>query len=492
MPFVFEVPTTLEALHDMIANHAATGKDASLMIKRIHATNSVRLDRRNLEKMQNFYDVLLRRFIAVGDAIHNSGGGGPELGRFQQLDELTKVLYTMAQDSPVCAGAVWGRRVGVLQNAHAKRLRDAAFVGVREETDGGDNGSAWPSTGVILLLRAVGHIFPVTDHRHPVVTPVLLMLGQMLAHTPVRSVQDVVTGVLCSALLLEYTREAKRIVPEAMAFLSAVLCLYAPPQDDTLQYPVRSLEVASQFPFFKILRESASKFDSKEAPPLSFERKQMEDPCTAAAAILYSTLHLIESCATNLSGSVNDSEPELFSNVTMSLLALKPSYKKLPLPKLLVDKVASTATVLSATCKLDMARKPLQRRATSTVPVIKSLAPRMEDPSKYSMSKDKGKDAKQAAIDRTRREFKREKKAVARELRLDGAIIENERRLEKERKDNSAREKRQKNFAWLENEQATMNQQVRLGGGLLKGGGVGAAKAKVATAKMGIKKGGRF
>jgi nucleolar protein 14 len=37
-----------------------------------------------------------------------------------------------------------------------------------------------------------------------------------------------------------------------------------------------------------------------------------------------------------------------------------------------------------------------------------------------------------------------------------------------------------------------MNQQVRLGGELLKGGGIGAAKAKVKSAQMGIKKGGKF
>jgi nucleolar protein 14 len=37
-----------------------------------------------------------------------------------------------------------------------------------------------------------------------------------------------------------------------------------------------------------------------------------------------------------------------------------------------------------------------------------------------------------------------------------------------------------------------MNQQVRLGGDLIKGGGMGAAKAKVKSAKMGIKKGGKF
>ena len=37
-----------------------------------------------------------------------------------------------------------------------------------------------------------------------------------------------------------------------------------------------------------------------------------------------------------------------------------------------------------------------------------------------------------------------------------------------------------------------MNEQVRQGGGLLKGGGTGLARAKAATGKMGIKKGGKF
>jgi nucleolar protein 14 len=44
----------------------------------------------------------------------------------------------------------------------------------------------------------------------------------------------------------------------------------------------------------------------------------------------------------------------------------------------------------------------------------------------------------------------------------------------------------------LEGEAATLNQQVALGGGLLKGGGIGAAKAKARSGKLGIKKGGKF
>jgi hypothetical protein len=56
IPFVFEVPTTLDALHDLIAKYASTGDDASLIIHCIHATNSVRLNHKNKERMQTFYD----------------------------------------------------------------------------------------------------------------------------------------------------------------------------------------------------------------------------------------------------------------------------------------------------------------------------------------------------------------------------------------------------------------------------------------------------
>jgi nucleolar protein 14 len=192
MPFVFEVPTTLEALHELIGEHAKTGEEASLVIQRIYASNSVRLDRRNMEKMQNFYDVVLRRFIAVGDAIHQSGDGGSELGRYRQLDSLTKILYSMAQDAPDSAGAVWARLLGILQNAQSKRLRDAEM----EQED--DEFSACPSTGVFLMLRALGHVFPVSDKRHYVVTPALLLLGQFLAHTPVYFWSDLT--------MVEYTK----------------------------------------------------------------------------------------------------------------------------------------------------------------------------------------------------------------------------------------------------------------------------------------------
>jgi nucleolar protein 14 len=475
----------LESLHEMIAKFATTGKDASTIIQRIHRAHSVRLDRRNGEKMQNFYDVILRRFLAVGDAIFASGDGGEELGRYEQLTCLIKVMYTMAQDSPDRAGAVWSRRIGIFQNAHAKRLRDSDFLQEEEE----ELITAWPSTGTFLLFRALGHVFPVTDKRHFVVTPAILLLGQMVAQTPVNSSYDVALGVLCSGLLLEYTKDAQRVVPEALGFLSGVIRLFSP---NPGHFALPSLEAAYNLPVIKLLRErvSEAKMYDGGLPALELESDfLMDDSPDLSVAILSASLDLIERYTQALQGSFSlSAETELLSEVSDSILSLRTK----GFPEALKKKVAATASVIAEACP--SSRTPVRRRAgASTVQAaIKSLAPRMEDPERYSMSKDKGKKSVQTAIDRTRREYKREHKAIASELRKDGAFIENERRTEQTKKDEKERAKRQKNFIWLEGEQASMNQQVRLGGGLLKGGGMAAAKAKVASAKLGIKKGGKF
>jgi len=488
MPFVFEVTTTLDGLHEVIARYATKGEDASTIIERMYKANSVRLDHRNKEKMQNFYDVLLRRYMSVGDAIFASGDGGEELGRFSQLDSLVKVMYQMAQDAPESAGAVWSRRIGFFQSAHAKRLRDAGF----EYEDDGDDGliTAWPSMGNFLLLRALGHIFPVTDKKHYVVTPTMLLLGQMVAHTPVTCSYDLVMGILCSGLLIEYTKEAKRVVPEALAFLAGVMRLFS---KNPGFFALPSLEVAKNAPLIQALRDGLSKgnFAEDEVPKLNLTSDFIVDGNVEelSAAILFAALDLAETYANALEGSFSVSvEAEIFSELSESILTLP----KRGIPNLLQKKIASTASKLASMCPKK--RTPVCRQATraKSEPAIKSLAPRMEDPTHYSMSKDKGKKAVQVAIDRTRREYKREHKSISRELRLDGQFIEKERRGEYETKVSKARAKRNKNFAWLEGEQASMNEQVRLGGGLLKGGGMGLAKAKAASGKMGIKKGGKL
>lgn len=495
IPYVFEVPTTLEALHDMIGTYAATGADASLIIERIHTSSSVRLDHRNKEKMQNFYDVLLRRFIGVGDALYKAGEGGEELGRYGQLDALTNTLYNMAQDSPDSATAVWNRRLGIFQSAHAKRLRDAEIVSLDDD----EEFTAWPSTGSLLLLRVIGNIFPMTDLRHVVTTPALIIIGQIIGQTPIRSIEDVMKGVYCSALMLEYTKEAKRLGPEALAFLAGVLNLFAVDMEAACSAsPIPNFESAPKIEELLDLRVNVNKFfKSKKSQKTNYKLSLEKDVMSSSSSpsiILITVLRLLRKSVDCYADALNSSESEAFDQITRALLRLAPKTKATKLPDLITEEINKTANAISQKLHIGDPRRPLMRRAAakSSEIAIETLAPRMEDPTKYAMSKDLNKTRTQAEKDKLRREYKREHKAVSRELRLDATFVESERRKEKDRKDSKAREARNKNHSWMEQEQATMNQMVAQGGGLLKGGGTGAARIKAKSGKIGIKRGGKF
>lgn len=480
IPFVFEVPTTLDALHDLIAKYAKTGDDASLIIRRIHTANSVKLDRRNTEKMQNFYDVLLRRLLAVGDAIYNSGDGGTELCRFKQLDALTQVMYKMAHDNSEMAAAVWGRRLGFLQSAHAKRLRDSELISDDEEAP-----SAWPSTGVVLTLRAVGHIFPVTDLRHPIVTPTLLLLGHLVSHTPIQSKYDLVIGLICTALLIEYNKEAKRVAPEALAFLAGTIRLFASDanerEGDLFSLPALGA-AASEAPF-SLLRSQAATSKAEPLPKLSLFKDHVQAD-SSSLAIISAALDMVVAAANGL----HNSSRECLVDMEHALNSLDPANEKHPLPPLCQAKWTAAKEAV-ARHQPSSDRLPLRRRAAPAVMAIKSLAPRLESAvSARKRSRDGG-DATAIAL---RHEVQREHKAARRELQWDAALTEQARRADQTKRDQAAASKRHKAFAWLEQQQGDMNNQVRQGGGLLQGGGIGAARAKARSGKIGMKKGGKL
>ena len=312
----------------MIGNYASTGKDASLIIQRIHKANSVRLNKRNTEKMQNFYDVLLRRFMAVGDAIHESGrrrrgvGPVPTTGRVDQDPVQNVPGFTRRVQEP-CGEDGWECCRAPCRNVFGT----PEFVPASEEEEE-DAESAWPGTGTVLLLRALGHIFPVTDLRHAVVTPAVLLLGQMVAQTPVRSLYDLVMGVVCSGLMIEYTKEAKRVAPEALAFLASTVRLFSVDASDENGYALPTLAVASQLPLFQSLRGLVANYefsdDASDPPKLSLDKETMEDDSVSEAAVgvLCASLSLVETCANSLKGQLGTAEAETFSETTLSLVHL--------------------------------------------------------------------------------------------------------------------------------------------------------------------------
>lgn len=329
-----------------------------------------------------------------------------------------------------------------------------------------------------------------------VITPALILMGQIIGQSPIRSKEDIVRGIFCAGLMIEFTKEAKRIPIEAIAFLASVINLYSSDKNDAIKAPIPTFNNAVKFHDIQNLRsEMIESFDKEEEYNLSLEREDINSTSTSVSIII-ATLRLVSRSVQFFSttNSLNGSQVEVFEQITKAILRLNPSNKVSKFPAPIINQVQKTANTIKSIIEQNEFRSPLSRRSKAKAHelAIQTLAPRMEEPTHYSMSKDKNKTKAQAESDKLRREYRREHKAVSRELRLDAAFIESERRKEKDVADRKAREARNKNFAWLEQEQATMNQQVAQGGGLLKGGGIGAARSKAATGKLGIKKGGKI
>ena len=125
--------------------------------------------------------------------------------------------------------------------------------------------------------------------------------------------------------------------------------------------------------------------------------------------------------------------------------------------------------------ELRLIRKHLMWRPTIKK-ALPSLAPRYEV--NFIPKKDLDPDESKVELKQLNRQLKREKKAAMRELRRDADFLDQEKYKETQENIAKRKENYARNYAWMEEQQATINQHVKAGKGLLKGGGSGVLRKK--------------
>lgn len=83
--------------------------------------------------------------------------------------------------------------------------------------------SGWPGNRGILLLRLFLVLFPASDRRHAVCTPLALLLGYLLSSCPLRQPRDIATALLLAGMLQGMAAEGKRYAPEVTPLCEALL-----------------------------------------------------------------------------------------------------------------------------------------------------------------------------------------------------------------------------------------------------------------------------
>ncbi|XP_006893679.1 PREDICTED: nucleolar protein 14 [Elephantulus edwardii] len=204
LPYTFAAPESSEELKALL-----TGKSVSeqlLVVERIQKCNHPSLAAGNKAKLEKLFGFLLEH---VG---HLATTDPPDL---HVIDKLVVQLYNLCQMFPEAAS-----------EAVRFVLRDAMHE--MEEMLEAKGRAAFPGLDVLIYLKITGLLFPTSDFWHPVVTPALVCMSQLLTKCPVLSLQDVVKGLFVCCLFLEYVSLSQRFVPELLNFLLGVLHVAIP------------------------------------------------------------------------------------------------------------------------------------------------------------------------------------------------------------------------------------------------------------------------
>ncbi|TNN83255.1 Nucleolar protein 14 [Liparis tanakae] len=201
LPYTFTAPETYDDLKDLLHGHSPDNQ--RLIVARTQKSNHASLAVGNKLRLQKLFGFLLEY---IGDLATRSP---PELAT---TDKLIPELYTMCQMFPEAACKTMQSILGDAGHSSEEVLEVKGHI-------------TFPTLDMIIYLKVTALLFPTSDFRHPVTTPALLYISQALTKCPVKSLQDVTSGLALCCLGLEYVTFSKRFLPELINFLAGTLHL---------------------------------------------------------------------------------------------------------------------------------------------------------------------------------------------------------------------------------------------------------------------------
>lgn len=197
-------------------------RDLPIVVQRIRALYHPKLNSENKVKLGNFAVALIDHISYLANQKAQPS--------FAALETITRHIHSLANSYPI-----------EIANAFRRHLKDLE-----------SSRAMSPTPGDLVILTAIGTIFPTSDHFHQVVTPAILCMGRYLGLKIPQDLSDYATGAFLCTLCLQYQKLSKRYVPEVMNFIENTMCCLAParlakaPGNFPLHEPKKSLQIESK------------------------------------------------------------------------------------------------------------------------------------------------------------------------------------------------------------------------------------------------------
>ncbi|XP_042501290.1 nucleolar protein 14 [Macadamia integrifolia] len=395
LPFVIEAPSTLAEFCFLVNSRS----DAEIVeaINRIRACNAIRLAAENRKKMQVFYGVLLQYFCVLASE---------KPLNFKLLNLLVKPLMEMSVDTPYFAAICARQRL--------LRIRAQFCVDIKNPDK-----SCCPSLKTLFLLRLWSMIFPCSDFRHVVMTPVILLMCEYLMRCPVKSGRDIAVGSFLCSMVLSVAKQSRKFCPEAIIFLQTLLMSASDTKPGSYQHSqfYNLMELKTLKPWLRL----QNRVSDIEALDFLSVMDLPEDSSffgsdNFRASVLVSVIEMLRGFATVYEGF--NSFPEIFLPISTLLHKVA---KQENMPDTLQNNIRDVVQFIEIKAReYHMLRQPLQMRKQKLVPV-KQLIPKFEE--NYVKGRDYDPDRERAEKKKLKKLLKREAKGAARELRKDNYFI---------------------------------------------------------------------
>ncbi|XP_068084770.1 nucleolar protein 14 isoform X2 [Anabrus simplex] len=390
-PLISQVPVQYEDLQKMLESYSVEYQ--SVIVEHIMRSNHSGLNEGNKRKLETLFAFLLQY---LHDAPVPSGKVKDSKHCFALLNHLAPHMYDLAHMNPVNA---WRCVIEVLKEKQQQFRKHSR---------------KYPSLDTLIFLKVISLLFPTSDFRHPVVTPALVFMCQMLLQCRVKTKHDIASGLFLVALMLEYTVLSKRFSPAAVNFLRGVLYSAIPKTSSNLPPPVPPFKKSGGLASLLVLSEERKPVeecsysmllgDLSEDTPIddSFRIRAL---CTAVSMLkeLHENLEPLSACG------------EIFKPIQALLSKLELDVRY---PSHVKEQVQTLLTTINKRCEKKLQLLVVEKTRAKALRLYEPHFEKVFDGRrKRPMGQEKQEHEKLV------HKYKREEKAALREIRRDNSFI---------------------------------------------------------------------
>ncbi|KAF4458820.1 NOP14-nuclear and nucleolar with possible role in ribosome biogenesis [Fusarium albosuccineum] len=414
LPYTFECPQSCDEFRVVIAPYPA--KAFPTIVQRIRALYHPKLSSKNKEKLANFSTALVDYIALPWDP-----ATAPP---FSVLESIVRHIHSLAKMFPIEISKQFRQNIEEMGQSRPLAL----------------------GPGDLILLTAVGTIFPTSDHFHQVVTPALLTITRYLGQRVPQNLSHYATGTYLSILAVSYQKLAKRYVPEVINFSLNTLSSLA---------PVAASQQLGNFP----LHNASAGIRTKSAGKtilrgLNFtdcvDEEAMDAQATARkVAILDTTAQVLGAAADTWTGK--SAFLETFEQASSVLKHVNSKACRAELPPALNERVEKLQAKLERMLKVaQLSRRNLELHHHRPL-AIKTYVPKFEET--FDPDKHYDPDRERAELAKLKKEHKKERKGAMRELRKDANFMAREKLRIKKAKDEAYEKKYKRLVAEIQSEE---------------------------------------